>query len=134
MATVQFWEKPGCRTNARQKLALQAAGHEVIVHDLLKEAWTPMRLLDFFIDLPIAEWFNLNAPQIKSGEISPGMYDIGSALRAMQAEPLLIRRPLIQIGRTCIAGFDTQRLDALIGLGVAQVDESCSAEEATCGG
>lgn len=134
MATVHFWEKPGCRSNARQKIALQAAGHEVLAHNLLQEAWTAQRLLDFFIDLPVAEWFNLNAPQIKSGELIPGMFDTGSALRAMLAEPLLIRRPLIQIGEIALAGFDADRLNALIGLGVQTGSEACSAGEASCGG
>ncbi|MDO6388055.1 MULTISPECIES: thioredoxin domain-containing protein [Uliginosibacterium] len=134
MATVHFWEKPGCRTNARQKVALLAAGHELIVHDLLREPWSAQRLLDFFIDLPVRDWFNHNAPRVKSGEVIPGMFDTSSALRAMIAEPLLIRRPLLQIGTTCVAGFDTERLDALIGLGVKAVGESCSAVEATCGG
>ena len=30
MATVTFYEKPGCVTNARQKRMLEAAGHTVV--------------------------------------------------------------------------------------------------------
>ncbi|WP_217995184.1 hypothetical protein [Methylogaea oryzae] len=37
MATVLFWEKPGCVNNARQKRLLQEAGHTVLARDLLAE-------------------------------------------------------------------------------------------------
>jgi nitrogenase-associated protein len=134
MSLVHFWEKPGCRSNARQKIALQAAGHTVIEHNLLTESWSSQRLLDFFIDLPLAQWFNPNAPQIKSGELIPGMFDTRSALLAMQANPLLIRRPLLQIGDLHLAGFDSERLHGLIGLGILPASEACSNAEATCGG
>jgi nitrogenase-associated protein len=115
MATIHFWEKPGCQTHARQKAALRAAGHEVVAHDLFHEHWTPMRLLDFFIDLPIADWFNPAAPQVKSGEITPDLFDTTSALQAMIAEPLLIRRPLLEVGSARVVGFDSQQVAALTG-------------------
>jgi len=128
MATVHFWGKPGCQTNARQQAILRAAGHELILHNLLHEAWSPQRLLDFFIDLPVKAWFNMNAPKVKSGEISPDLFDTSSALKAMIAEPLLIRRPLIEIGTIRLAGFDSARLDALIGLNGNAAPEHCSAK------
>lgn len=131
MTTIHFWEKPGCQTNARQIEALLSAGHELIVHDLLSEKWTPQRLLDFFIDLPIDRWFNPNAPKVKSGEVVPSMFDVGSALQAMIAEPLLIRRPLIEIGSTRMAGFNSVYMDGLIDAN-AQPDEACSAQQHAC--
>jgi hypothetical protein len=41
MATIDFYEKPGCIGNARQKKLLQAAGHHLRVHNLLTELWSP---------------------------------------------------------------------------------------------
>lgn len=122
MTTIHFWEKPGCQTNARQIDALRSAGHDLVVHDLLSEKWTANRLLDFFIDLPIDRWFNPNAPRVKSGELVPRMFDVGSALQAMISDPLLIRRPLMEIGSIRLAGFDSARMDV--------VDESMPGE--TC--
>ncbi|MEN3113425.1 hypothetical protein ACFONG_14520 [Uliginosibacterium paludis] len=110
MATLHFWHKPGCSTNARQIEALRAAGHVVHPHNLLTEPWTAQRLLDFFIDLPIEQWFNPAAPVIRSGELSPALLDSGSALRTLIAEPLLIRRPLIEGEGLRVAGFDAARL------------------------
>ena len=56
MATILFYQKPGCGTNARQIRALDAAGHEVIAKSLLTEPWTAERLLAFFGATPVTSW------------------------------------------------------------------------------
>ena len=115
MARVDFYEKPGCGTNARQKAMLAAAGHEVVVHNLLSEPWTEGRLLGFFGDSPIETWFNPASPRIKSGEIVPDAIGAAGLIVAMLADPLLIRRPLIvSEGRQC-AGFDREPILTLLG-------------------
>ena len=115
MATLIFYEKPGCGNNARQKRLLLDAGHELVVRDLLSEPWTAERLQDFFAGLPVADWFNRAAPQVKSGEIVPERIDANTALALMLANPLLIRRPLMECDGKRIAGFDTERVAAWIG-------------------
>ncbi len=115
MTQVQFYEKPGCGTNRKQKALLADAGHEVIARDLLTEAWTAERLRGFFGDAPVATWFNPNAPGVKSGEVDPASYDAESALVALIAEPLLIRRPLIEAGGQRCAGFDREPVLSLLG-------------------
>lgn len=122
MARVIFYEKPGCKGGTRQKVLLTAAGHEVITYNLLTEPWTVERLRSFFGDRPVSEWFNRSAPQIKSGEVAPEQMDEQTALFLMLKEPLLIRRPLIQVGDRREVGFDVETLDAWIGL--KPVDES----------
>ena len=37
MATITFYEKPGCINNTRQKKLLEAAGHQVVAKNLLTE-------------------------------------------------------------------------------------------------
>jgi len=125
MDTLHFWGKPGCQTNARQLSALRAEGFRLEVHDLLQERWTEMRLLDFFIDLPIADWFNPYAPKIKSGLIIPGMFDTTTALHAMMHEPLLIRRPLMEIGKVRVVGFDMERIRKAFGRNLPDIPETC---------
>jgi len=122
MARVIFYEKPGCKNNTRQKVLLTAAGHEVIAYNLLTEPWTLERLRSFFGDRPTGEWFNKAAPKVKSGEVVVDKIDAQTALIMMLKDPLLIRRPLIQIGDRCEIGFDVEHLDALIGL--KPVDDS----------
>ena len=64
MAKVIFWEKPGCRGNAKQKEILIASGHELDVRNLLTEVWTAEKLRAFFGERPVPEWFNPSNPQL----------------------------------------------------------------------
>lgn len=122
MAKVIFYEKPGCKNNTKQKTLLTAAGHEVEAHNLLLEAWTPEKLRSFFGLHPVVEWFNRAAPRVQSGEVIPEQIDAETALRLMIQDPLLIRRPLMQVGTQCEVGFDIEQVDHWIGL--KPVDES----------
>ena len=116
MATLTFYEKPGCQGNARQKALLRAAGHQLNVRNLLTEPWTPERLRQFFGALPVAQWFNRNAPAVKSGEVNPDALDSDAALALMVKRAILIRRPLLEMGDERWVGFDVAALDARIGL------------------
>lgn len=116
MAKVIFYEKPGCKNNSKQKTLLVAAGHELETYDIRTYAWTPNTLRLFFGNRPIADWFNKAAPSIKSGEVVPDKIDADTALKLMIQDPLLIRRPLIQVGERREAGFDIDSIDAWIGL------------------
>jgi nitrogenase-associated protein len=116
MATVLFYEKPGCMNNTRQKLMLAAAGHTVQAKNLLAERWTAQRLRAFFGDLPVPEWFNLSAPRVREGEVDYERVTETEALVLMLADPLLIRRPLMEVDGECRAGFDAIEVDRWIGL------------------
>lgn len=116
MAKVRFWEKPGCINNSRQKQWLREAGHTLIEGNLLTEAWDAETLRAFFGTRPVAEWFNRSAPAVKEGRVIPETLDADEALRLMLAEPLLIRRPLMQVGDRREVGFDSGLVDAWIGL------------------
>ncbi|MEO0407623.1 MAG: ArsC/Spx/MgsR family protein [Cyanobacteria bacterium P01_A01_bin.135] len=116
MAIVDFFEKPGCVGNAKQKRVLQTAGHTLQLHNLLAEPWTPERLRPFFGDRPVVEWFNPTALAIKSGEVCPEELSADQALALMIAQPILIRRPLMQVGDRRQFGFNLKAVDAWIGL------------------
>ncbi len=116
MARVIFYEKPGCRNNTKQKTLLTAAGHEVVSFNLLTEPWTAERLRSFFGDRPVGEWFNKAAPRVKSGEVIPEKLDNQTALVMMLKDPLLIRRPLMEVGSRREVGFEVEKIDAWIGL------------------
>jgi nitrogenase-associated protein len=95
---------------------LAASGHTVLARSLLAEKWSAPRLRAFFGALPVAEWFNPSAPRIKSGEVRPDALDEAAALDLMLADPLLIRRPLMDVDGQCRAGFDPETIDRWIGL------------------
>lgn len=125
MADILFYEKPGCGGNARQRALLEAAGHTLQRRNLLTEAWTPASLLAFLAPLPVAQWFNRAAPRVKSGQVQPEALSADAALALLLAEPLLIRRPLMQrLDRTDdngarLVGFELPQVQAFVGLGPA---------------
>lgn len=127
---ITFWEKPGCKGNARQKALLMASGHKLDVRDLLKEAWTAQRLLSFFDGLAVADWFNRASPRVKSGEIAVEGMNGEKALNLMLADPLLIRRPLMEAdGKRC-AGFEPERMQGWIDIRFELLDKASPPE--TC--
>ena len=122
---IKFYEKPGSTNNTKQKLLLQSCGHEVIACSLLTEAWTAQTLQPFFTDKPVSVWFNRTAPRIKSGEVNPDDFDENSAIEAMLSDPLLIRRPLMEVNNTSICGFDNEIVQSLIQHQDARHIQSC---------
>ena len=116
MTNVVFYEKPGCANNTKQKRWLRESGHVVIEQNLLTHAWSASELKRIFADLPITQWFNPSAPRIKSGEINPAALTAEQAMALMLAEPLLIRRPFLQVNETTLVGFDHEAVDRWIGL------------------
>lgn len=140
MTTVYFYEKPGCINNTRQKKLLTAAGHQVIERNLLTEPWQKQQLRSFFGSEPVHQWFNYSAPAVKNGRIDPIAVSEEQALTLMLQEPLLIRRPLMQVGDEKMVGFDQQKIDSWIGLSKIDTDgdlESCqrpsNAHQPGCG-
>lgn len=139
MAHVTFYEKPGCGGNAAQKALLVAAGHTLEARNLLRWPWTPKTLFAFLEPLPVHEWFNRAARDVKAGRIVPEALDAAAALALLLAEPLLIRRPLMEAGDGRMVGFDAARVHAWIGLGpLTAADappgslEGCAAETTGC--
>ena len=128
MAHVIFYEKPGCGGNARQQALLRAAGHTLVVRDLLAEPWTAESLLAFLAPLPVMDWFNRASPRVKGGEVVPESLPREEALALLLADHLLIRRPLFQVGEDKRVGFDVAAIAAWIGLEGApdkDVGEGC---------
>ncbi|SHJ90082.1 nitrogenase-associated protein [Malonomonas rubra DSM 5091] len=123
MAKIIFWEKPGCKGNSKQKEILLASGHELDVRDLLTDNWTKDELAKFFGARPVAEWFNITNPKIKSGELDPQQISADDALNMMVAEPLLIVRPLMQVGNERLAGFEVEQVHNWVGLKLESVGE-----------
>jgi nitrogenase-associated protein len=127
MPAVSFWWKPGCATNTRQIRLLEAAGCEVAVRDLLTEGWTPDRLAGFLAGRPVSQWFNPAAPAVKDGSVNPSAFSAEGALARLVAEPILIRRPLIELDGARMSGFDPGWLHAHgIDLPAGPVPEGCS--------
>jgi nitrogenase-associated protein len=112
-ATIRFFEKPHCTGNARQKAVLLSAGHRLVTENLLEYPFAREELRSFFGALPVAQWFNGLAPKVKSGEVDIHSMDEHQALDAMLADPLLIRRPLMEVGDVRLVGFNIEELERI---------------------
>lgn len=123
MVDMIFYEKPGCVNNTRQKALLRAAGHRVDARNLLTTAWTPDALRPFFGTRPVAEWFNKAAPAVKGGAVDPASQSPDGALALMIADPLLIRRPLMEAAGDRRCGFDMDAINTWIGLADAPAED-----------
>lgn len=125
MTLVVFYEKPGCINNTKQKKLLSQAGHQVIAKNLLTENWRNKKplLRQFFNQLPVAEWFNPSAPDIKNGDVTPETLKEDDALELMISNPLLIRRPLIEVNGEKVVGFDANQIENWIGLSNRAINE-----------
>lgn len=132
MATVIFYEKPGCANNTRQKQVLEQAGHQIVPISLFSHGLNADELRTFFGNKPISEWFNRASPRIKSKDVLPEMLSESAAIQLMLDDPLLIRRPLLQVGDRRESGFDQERIDHWIGLSAEQVEALASQDMESC--
>lgn len=114
--TVVFYEKPGCAGNRRQKALLQEHGINLDVRDLSAADWSPEQLEAFFGERDNSAIVNTSSPKIKSGEVDPSALSREALLQRMVSEPLLIKRPLLEVGDEKVCGFDIPRLNALLGI------------------
>lgn len=111
---VIFYEKTGCSGNARQKMLLREHGVTFDVRSLLDTPWDVPTLESFFQGLTPKEMLNPFAPQLKEGTFKLEDYTKESLIEKMVHEPILIRRPLLQIGVIKLCGFDIPKLNTLL--------------------
>lgn len=111
---VIFYEKTGCSGNARQKTLLREHGIAFEVRSLLDTPWNKPTLEAFFEGLNPKEMLNPFAPQLKGGSFKLEDYTKESLIEKMVQEPLLIRRPLLEIGTVKLCGFDIEKLNTLL--------------------
>ncbi len=129
---IVFYEKPGCKGNARQKAMLESAGYALETRSILDEPWQADVLRAFFGDRPVADWFNWKAPAVKRGEVEPDSFNAAGALEIMLREPILIRRPLIDLNGQKACGFDESVL-AMLGVGESSEGmEACQNSKERC--
>ncbi|MDT8446589.1 MAG: ArsC/Spx/MgsR family protein [bacterium] len=128
---LEFFEKPGCKNNTKQKKWLEGAECRLEVHDLLAYPFAADELAHFFRGRPRSDWFNQTAPRLKSGEFNPEGLSDTEVFEAMLKDRLLIKRPLIRRGQVRLVGWDAAQLAALgiNGLAEAEAEEMSACKE-----
>ena len=109
-----FYEKTGCSGNAKQKELLKSHNISFIVKSLLDTPWSKETLSEFFKGLELVDMFNPFAPQIRDKEIDITKLSKDEAISLMIKNPILIKRPLLEINGTKICGFDIEKINELL--------------------
>jgi nitrogenase-associated protein len=109
-----FYEKTGCSGNAKQKELLKKHNISFTVKSLLDTKWTFEVLSEFFIGLDVKDIFNPFAPQIKNEEINILNIKKDEAINLMIKEPILIKRPLLEINGVKLCGFNIEQINNLL--------------------
>lgn len=129
MLILEFYEKPGCAGNARQKAKLSSLGCMLSVKSLLDTTWDKKELSEYFVGKPVNEWFNMSAPKIKDGLLDINTLGKDEALEMMAKEPLLIKRPLIKCGEIKMCGFEPSEILEKLGLNIEEAPPTCQPED-----
>ena len=123
-----FYEKTGCAGNAKQKKLLTSAGIEYEVRSMLDTAWNKQSLGSFFEGLEKENIINQFAPKIKSGEIDIRKISKDEIIELMIKEPILIKRPLIEIDENKIVGFDMDKINELLNTSISSDSSICTCQ------
>ena len=115
MAHIIFYEKPGCINGEKQKKVLLQAGNSLESRNILTTPWTREKLLPFVEGKSAGVIMNPTAPAVKSGAIVPRELTFEEAIFLMCKDPLLIKRPLIEVEGRCLQGFDHGGLQKYLG-------------------
>ena len=113
-----FYEKTGCGGNQRKKELLKKHHISLDVRSLLEATWDEKSLTPFFEGLSVTEMINPFAPQVTNKEFDVSQFSKEALIAKMIQEPLLIKRPLLQIGEHKICGFDIAQINTLLGTSI----------------
>ena len=113
-----FYEKTGCSGNAKQKELLKSHNISFSVKSLLDTSWSKETLSEFFKGLEIKDIFNPFAPQIRDKEIDISKLSKDEAINLMIKNPILIKRPLLDINGVKICGFDIEKINELLNTNI----------------
>lgn len=114
MAAIIFYEKTGCINNRKIKQILMRAGHELDVRNLLTESWSAATLSPYLDSRGAQYWVNSNHPDVKANRLCLPLEQPEQLIDMLCADPLLIRRPLIQVENRFYQGVDASQLRDLI--------------------
>jgi regulatory protein spx len=88
---------------------------ELDERDYAKEPLRAAELKALFVGRDPRDFINPKSPTFKALGLKDRRLTAAEALALMAREPNLIKRPLVVVGDEMVAGFDRERLRALLG-------------------
>ena len=131
---ILFYEKTGCMGNAKQKKLLSDYGIKFKTLSLLDTKWNFESLSDFFNGLTKDEIINPFASSEELEKIDILSISKDDLINYMIKHPILIKRPLISIGKVKICGFDIPKINSALKLHICEklTINSCPNEDNKC--
>lgn len=94
-----IWHNPNCGTSRKTLAALEEAGADVTVVEYLKNPPSAAKLAQLYRDAGITPQQGLRLRGTDAEERGLPQADDATVLAAMEAEPKLIERPLVETGK-----------------------------------
>jgi len=117
---IVFYEKVACAGNAKQKKLLESYGLSFETRDLLETSWDMDSLKSFFKGLNKEDIINPFAPQIKNNLLDISKLSKEELIQKMCINPILIKRPLLEIGEFRLCGFDIQKINKILNIDICK--------------
>ena len=104
-----LYYKRGCSSCERARQWLAQHNVKVKEHEFFKNPLDANEIEDLLGPRPVADLLSTRTTAYKARGLDKGNHSEAELLRLMEAEPRLLRRPLLHLGDELLIGFDPQR-------------------------
>jgi Spx/MgsR family transcriptional regulator len=108
--------KRGCTSCEKARSWLAEQGIAVQEREIFKQPLTAAEIEDVIGVRPVTDVLSTRTTEYKARGLDKGTHGDAELLRQMEAEPRLLRRPLLQMGEHLLIGFDHGRWAAALGV------------------
>jgi arsenate reductase len=116
---ITVYQYPKCSTCRKAMKWLDARGVKYRANDLVAEpiALNVLRELHERSGLPLRRFFNSSGESYRKGNFGTRLAQMSDAeqLRALAADGKLVKRPIIDAGKTVLVGFDEDAYERALG-------------------
>jgi Spx/MgsR family transcriptional regulator len=114
--TPVLYFKRGCTSCEKARTWLADHGIAVAEREIFKRPLSASEIEDVIGSRPVTDVLSTRTTEYRARGLDQGTHSDAELLRQMEAEPRLLRRPLLQIGDRLLVGFDQARWAAAFGV------------------
>jgi Spx/MgsR family transcriptional regulator len=114
----ELYYKRGCSSCEKARAWLSQRGIAVREREMFRNPLSASEIEDLLGDRPVADALSTRTAEYKARGLDRGHHSDAALLRQMEAQPRLLRRPLLKHGDDLLIGFDQARwTEALVPRG-----------------
>jgi Spx/MgsR family transcriptional regulator len=110
---VEFLQKPTCTSCRNARAYMEKCGFDLRLRDIGKDRLRPEEIENLIGDRDHREFLNARNELYRRHNMKENPPTRAEAVKMIAAEPNLIRRPIIIVGKKMILGFDPESIDNL---------------------